>query len=232
MWTISGVKEKGRNAFKANYGNSVVAGIVAVLFAGGAAASATYTQGQSEVDTSSLTSLTPEEIAFVFIAFMGIFAVAMAITILLKIFLLNPLYVGSLRFFRLNAENPGTKLSAIKEGFSDYGRVFVTIFLRDLLLALWCLLCFIPGFIKSYSYRMVPFILKDNPELSALEVITKSREMMNGHKWRAFLLDLSFIGWILLEFITCGLVGIFWTNPYMYNTNAALYLELKNNSNN
>jgi uncharacterized membrane protein len=56
--------------------------------------------------------------------------------------------------------------------------------------------------------------------------------MLNGPKWRAFLLDLSFIGWILLEFITCGLVGIFWTNPYMYNTNAALYLELKNNSNN
>nr|WP_297707333.1 DUF975 family protein [uncultured Butyrivibrio sp.] len=232
MWTISGVKEKGRNAFKANYGNSVLAGIIAVLFAGGTAASAKYTQGQSQVDTSSLTSLTPEEIAFGFAAVLGIFVVAMAITILVKIFLLNPLYVGSLRFFRLNAENPGTELSAIKEGFSDYGRVFVTIFLKDLFLTLWCLLCVVPGLIKVYSYRMVPFILKDNPELSAMEVITKSREMMNGNKWRAFLLDLSFIGWILLECITCGLVGIFWTNPYMYNTNAALYLELKNNSNN
>ncbi len=227
MWTISEVKEKGRNAFKANYGNSVIAGIISVLFAGGTAASVKYTQGQSEVDANAFANFTPEEIIAVLVAVFGVFTVAMAITILVKIFLLNPLYVGCNRFFRLNAETPGTELSAIKEGFSDYGRVFVTIFLRDLFLTLWCLLFFIPGIIKSYSYRMVPFILKDNPELSAMEVITKSREMMNGNKWRAFLLDLSFIGWILLECITCGLVGIFWTNPYMYNTNAALYLELK-----
>ena len=75
---------------------------------------------------------------------------------------------------------------------------------------------------------MVPFILKDNPELSATEAITRSREMMNGNKWRAFLLDLSFIGWVLLGCITCGIVQFFWTTPYMYSTHAALYLELKN----
>ena len=66
-----------------------------------------------------------------------------------------------------------------------------------------------------------------NPELSATEVITRSRMMMNGHKWNAFVLDLSFIGWFLLTIITCGIVGILWTNPYYSNTNAALYLELK-----
>ena len=78
-----------------------------------------------------------------------------------------------------------------------------------------------------YSYRMVPYIIKDNPELSATEVITRSREMMNGNKWRAFLLDLSFIGWILLCVITLGIAAFFWVGPYMSSTDAALYLELK-----
>ena len=77
---------------------------------------------------------------------------------------------------------------------------------------------------------MVPYIIKDNPELSATEVITKSRKMMDGHKWRAFLLDLSFIGWLLLSLITLGIVGLLWTNPYMQNTNAALYQELSKNN--
>ena len=73
---------------------------------------------------------------------------------------------------------------------------------------------------------MVPYIVKDNPELSATEVITKSREMMNGNKWRAFVLDLSFLGWIILSIITCGILFVFWTYPYIESTNAALYSEL------
>ena len=74
---------------------------------------------------------------------------------------------------------------------------------------------------------MVPYIIKDNPELSATEVITRSREMMNGNKWKAFLLDLSFIGWFLLSIITLGIAAFFWVGPYVYSTEAALYLELK-----
>ena len=99
--------------------------------------------------------------------------------------------------------------------------------LRDVFLALWYCLLFIPGIIKSYSYMMVPYIVNDNPELSAKEVITRSREMMNGNKWRAFLLDLSFIGWVLLSLMTCGIVGVFYSEPYRRSARAALYLELK-----
>ena len=88
------------------------------------------------------------------------------------------------------------------------------------------MLLFIPGIIKSYSYRLVPYIIKDNPELSATEAITRSRQLMDGHKLDAFLLDLSFIGWYILGFITANLVNIFWTMPYHYNANAEFYLDL------
>ena len=83
-----------------------------------------------------------------------------------------------------------------------------------------------PGIVKSYSYRMVPFLLADHPELSGTETITLSRQMMNGHKWNAFVLDLSFLGWHILSILTLGLLGIFFVNPYQLSTDAELYRVL------
>ena len=124
---------------------------------------------------------------------------------------------------------PPAELASIGVGFRNYGHTFITLFLRDLFIALWTFLFIIPGLVKSYSYRMVPYIIADHPELSARDTITMSREMMKGQKFDAFILDLSFIGWALLSAMTLGIVGIFWYTPYKYNTDAALYLTLKNN---
>jgi uncharacterized membrane protein len=73
---------------------------------------------------------------------------------------------------------------------------------------------------------MTLFILKDNPEMSATDAITESRRMMNGNKWRLFCLDFSFIGWILLSALTCGILYIL-VYPYMYAARAAFYESLK-----
>ena len=100
--------------------------------------------------------------------------------------------------------------------------------LRDIFTFLWCLLFFIPGVIKHYSYRMVPYILADDPEIGAMDAITLSRRMMDGHKWNTFVLDLSFLGWDLLSALTMGLLGVFYVNPYKYSTGAELYQVLKN----
>jgi uncharacterized membrane protein len=70
------------------------------------------------------------------------------------------------------------------------------------------LLFIIPGIIKSFSYALTPYILKDNPDLKFNSAITKSREMMNGHKLELFTLYLSFIGWYLLIFLTMCLVYV------------------------
>lgn len=72
----------------------------------------------------------------------------------------------------------------------------------------------IGGVIKKYSYSMVPYILAENPDMGANEAITLSRKMMKGHKWEYFVAELSFIGWELLNMITLGLSGIFYSNPY------------------
>lgn len=226
MWSIGDVKAKGKAAFLGNYWKSVLAAIILNSLL---AVNSSVTSNHSDSDEwvqQLLAGLTPEEV----VALAKIVLVALGtmfiISLLLKIFLFNPLKVGCYRFFKRNIEEGKAPLGEIKTGFGGYGHTFITLFLSDLFLCLWTLLFIIPGCIKSYSYRMVPYILKDNPELSATEVITKSREMMNGHKWRTFLYDLSFIGWYLFGIVTFGLAMALFVAPYKHNADAALYIEL------
>ena len=80
----------------------------------------------------------------------------------------------------------------------------------------------IGGIIKSFSYALVPYIVTENPDIDANKAITLSRKMMKGYKWKLFTLYLTFIGWDILDIITLGLSGIFFSNPYrnkrLYNT--------------
>ena len=78
---------------------------------------------------------------------------------------------------------------------------------------LWSL-TLVGGIIKTFSYMMVPYILAENPSMNASTAITLSRNMMKGHKWEAFVCDLSFIGWTIIDFLTLGLSGIVFSNPY------------------
>ncbi|RKM58820.1 DUF975 family protein [Butyrivibrio sp. CB08] len=225
MWSIKELKEKGKAAFKGNYWKCVlVALILTIIAAGSSGGSSSNTTRQLQESSSEMT---PEQAAALLAVSVGIL-VFVLVWILLKIFLLNIVEVGCYNFFKNNLVREGVDLSEIKAAFgANYKRSALTMFLRNLYTALWTLLLIIPGIVKSYSYAMVPFLIIDEPDLSANEIITRSREMMNGHKWRTFLLDLSFVGWILLTIITCGIVGVFWTNPYMYSTRAALYHELR-----
>ena len=84
-------------------------------------------------------------------------------------------------------------------------------------------LTIIGGVIKEYSYRMVPYIVAENPDMKPNEVITLSRKMMDGHKWECFVLDLSFLGWAILGFITYHVLDIFFVNPYIVATNSEYY---------
>ena len=145
----------------------------------------------------------------------------------LRLLVFNPLEVGCRGFFTRNTEEPA-ELYEVKTGFHPYGRTVGAMVLRDIFTFLWCLLFFIPGVIKHYSYRMVPYILADDPEIGAMDAITLSRQMMDGHKWNTFVLDLSFLGWDILSALTLGLLGVFYVNPYKYSTGAELYQVLKN----
>ena len=190
------------------------------------------------IDTSSPETLedgfdnmpTSEKIALgivMSILFIVVFTVIFVIAMLVNVFLYNPLEVGCNRFFFRNLEEPA-KISNIVYAFdNNYKNVIKILFFRDLYIIGWSLLFIIPGWIKTYEYRMVTFILAENPDISKEEAFGISKEMMMGNKWKAFLLDLSFIGWILLSICTCGLLTILFVNPYRFSTNAALYEKLR-----
>ena len=110
----------------------------------------------------------------------------------------------------------------------DYSRSVPTFLLKTILVNLLSAITLgIGGVILNYAYAMVPYLLRDYPELGAREALRTSSQMMKGHKWDLFVLDLSFIGWILLGIMTAG-IGLLWVAPYMDTTHAAFYEDLKN----
>lgn len=118
------------------------------------------------------------------------------------------------------------KVGEIFDGFYHFWGAFKVTFLVGLFTMLWSLLLVVPGIIKAYSYSMALYIWAENKEMGALEAITKSREMMDGHKMDYFVLQLSFIGWILLTAVTFGIAGIY-VIPYISATTVNFYRSLK-----
>lgn len=95
---------------------------------------------------------------------------------------------------------------------------------------LWMLCLIIPGIVKSYEYKMIPYILAENPQISRKRAFELSKQMMDGQKGDAFVLDLSFIGWEFLSFITLGIVQIFYVGPYINVTWAEFYKVMRENA--
>jgi uncharacterized membrane protein len=153
--------------------------------------------------------------------------IVLAFSLALKYFLLTPFEYGCRKFFRKNLDEPA-KLSNIVYVFSShYKNIVKTAFLTDLFIGLWSLLFIIPGIIKSYEYRLVPYIMSENPTMNFKDAQAESSKLMKGNKWKSFVLDLSFIGWDILSLCTFGILDIFFVGPYKASTDAALYETLK-----
>ena len=151
-----------------------------------------------------------------------------ALNFLLSIFVIMPLSLGFLNaFLRLLKGGENEILgNTYRIATRNYWHKVWGMFLMYLFVFLWTLLLIIPGIIKCFSYAMTPFILEENPELSANEAIDRSRAMMKGHKFDLFWLFLSFIGWIILAAIPFG-IGFLWLTPYMETSVAAFYEDVK-----
>ena len=87
------------------------------------------------------------------------------------------------------------------DGFAIFFKVIWLNIVMSIYIALWTMLFIIPGIIATYRYSMAIFILLDDPELSVGECLRRSSELMAGHKWEYFVLELSFIGWNMLTVI-------------------------------
>lgn len=160
-----------------------------------------------------------------------VFCISSIIAIIFTIFIADPLIVGGKKYFLKAREGSKTKISVIWEVFKDgnLANIAITMLLRNIYNALWYL-TIVGGIIKAYEYRMIPYILAENPKIKRKQAFKLSKQMMMGNKWKTFILDLSFLGWNLLSVLTYGLLNILYVNPYNAAVIAELYVELKNNA--
>ena len=150
-----------------------------------------------------------------------------AIAIAFYAFIFNPALVGAQRFFLRNLNRPAEIKEIAYAYDNNYLETVKTIFMRDLFIFLWSLLLIVPGIIKSYEYRMIPYLMAEDPTLTRQRAFEESKRMMTGQKWNTFVLDLSFLGWYILSALTLGILAIFYVGPYQSLTNAALYEKLR-----
>ena len=169
-------------------------------------------------------SLVGSMIVGVITGVLGSIAPIFSILSIFSAFISYPIAVGMISY--IMKKNRGEDVT-MKELFAyfkgnEWINITFTMFMTGLFYALWSLLI-IPAFVKCFSYAMVPYILAEDPNKNWKEVITESRQMMNGNKWNLFVLELSFIGWLILGMFTLNILNLFFTMPYMALACAGFY---------
>lgn len=207
-------------AFKKNYVSAVVVALLMGIFGTvSGESSARRVSENSDIYSGNLFN-----VGMITGLLAGIATVVILIVLVAKVFVGNLLKMGGYRFFILNqTAQPG--IGTLLDGFRSghYVNIVLTMFLRDLFTALWSLLLVVPGIVKHYEYLMVPYIIAENPAMDYKEAFQISKQMMDGEKMEAFIMDLSFLGWYLLSAVTCGLLAIFYVNPYAQASFAEMY---------
>ncbi len=194
-------REIARNALRGKWKIAILTGFLAslmgaTLFSGGG------NSGSNSRNNDSTSNMIQEFQATDF--WLHFRTILLSVIVILVIWILITIVISGAAklgyaIFNLNLiDNKEASVSDLFSQFHRLGDGFCMNFLVGLFTFLWGLLFVIPGIIKEYSYAMTPYILAENPAMTATEAITESRRIMNGNKWRLFCLGFSFIGWNLL----------------------------------
>ena len=214
MWSRSELKYLAKGMLSQNYGTLFAISLIVGLLSGGGGAFSSLTSNlQNQMDGSAILAL--------IVAIFGLLGS------LFTIFVGFPVQAGGAKAF-LDATQGFYDVSGVFYYFKEkrYSNTVLVMFLTNLFIGLWSLLLIIPGIIKAYAYRMVPYILAENPAINYKTAMQLSDRMTLGHKMDMFVLELSFIGWTLLGVAACGF-GVLFVQPYVQATQAHLYLQLK-----
>lgn len=246
MKLASDFRASARKALNGKWGLAVVTGIVASILG-----ASTYSGGgvsfnfsgfnnsdyETEINIPSDFEFqgfpSPEDIfPSVEPAFWAIFGTVLAVALSIgfvvgvAFFILGSIISPGYAKFNLNLiDGENAEINDLFKYFSNWKSVILANLLRSVYIFLWSLLFIIPGIIATYAYAMVPYILSENPELTAREACERSKQLMDGNKARLFCLTFSFIGWSILCAFTCGIGNIVLT-PYIEASVADFYREI------
>jgi len=137
-----------------------------------------------------------------------------------------PLCLGMSILFLKIARNEDVGYLDVFLGYKNTWKVIGVTILSSIIIFLGYIFFVIPGIILSYMYSQIYFVLVDNPDIGVIECLRKSRELMVGEKLNFFVLELSFILWILLVLVTFGIASIY-VMPYYETVLANFYIDIK-----
>ncbi len=152
-----------------------------------------------------------------------------AIALAVGTFIAPIMEIGKNRFYMESRQTGrAAGIECLIWGFKhDYLNIIWTMFVRNLIVMLGTFCFVIPGIYLAYCYHMVPYILAENPDMRTSDALRMSKDMMQGHKLRTWVLKISFFGWWILGSLACG-VGTYLVFPYYDGTLAELYAVLRN----
>ena len=230
MMCAADFRRIARESLKGKWGIALGTGLVAALLGGTISSSGTSVNINSGNVQQRISSGDLESF-FYSDTFRHLLPLIFIIGAIITVWSLVMLVLGgavSLGYAKFNLNLVDGQPPRFDDLFSEFHRIwpaFCLKFLTGLFVVLWSLLFIIPGILASFSYAMAPYILTENPDMTAREAIAASKEMMRGNRWRLFCLGFSFIGWAILAALTLG-IGTLWLRPYEEAAHAAFYREV------
>lgn len=248
MWKRRDLKLYAKSFLKKNYWSAFIAVLITLMLTGGAVGSGATSNFTTNLDNLSNEVTFQDDFivnddfdflmpsfyanstfakAVIIFGLVAVLASIIAVAIIM-IMVGSVASVGLSKFF-LNGFKGDVDVKTLLFGFNkeDYKPIVKAQFRTWLSIFLWTLLFIIPGLIKSYAYRFVPYLLAEDPSLTPKQAMNQSSELARGHKWSIFVLDISFIWWHLLTLVTFGLSNFF-VAPYIAAVDAKLYNVLTN----
>lgn len=238
MLVAADFRERARMALQNNWLVAVLTGLVASLLGasttmldggGGSSSSSSESVEQDmqvlEQNGVNVTEILTNPIMQAVMAFIGVLLIVLVVWAIVIIVIGGPITLGYAKYNLNLVDGYNPQFSDLFSKFDCFGQGFCVQFLRNLFIVLWTFLFIIPGLVKTYSYSMAAYIAAENPDMSATDAITASKELMDGNKWRLFCLNLSFIGWSILCIFTLG-IGALFLRPYREAAFAAFYREI------
>ncbi|SRR6056297_1068429 len=221
MWTRELLKTRAKEVLRNNYWKALLVSFLIVITGG------SHNGGNGGNGAAGGKGITGGILDVFNYKFIMLIVGIVFIIVLIRILIGYVIEVGGRRYF-IDLTSGSADVGALGYGFREgrYINILKTMFVRSIYIWLWTLLLIIPGIIKAYAYRMVPYILAENPGMSSARAIQLSNNMTMGEKWDIFVLDLSFIGWYILGSLALG-VGVFFVQPYYDASNAELYMKLR-----
>lgn len=252
MKRISQLKDEALDALHGNFGKAALATLVVFVITSTISCSLSLAGGGNMLDY--FEAIRDMDYSAMAEAAGGSPLISL-IQFVIKVLFITPLTVGVINTYRLLVQSKGSDNDIIgnyfKLGFGKhYWHIVLVSFVSGLLIALmiipamlilfliiilahnavttiiFSIAALVYAIIIALMYSQINLIILDNPELDIIDTMRRSRTLMNGYKWKFFLLGLSFIGWILLGILTLC-IGYLWLVPYINATEAAFYCDIK-----